>query len=163
MLRPGAAHDDAGMDDTPILICYDGSEGAHRAIDAAAALLGPRRAVVLDIGPAVTPVESLATIASAAPAIAFEQENADDALHWAQVGAQLARGAGFDAEPRAAVAAPTWAGIVEVADELDAPLIVIGSRGLTGLREVAEGSVSHDVVAHAGRPVLVVPPKRGDD
>lgn len=163
MLRPDAAHDDASMDDTPILICYDGSEGAHRAIDAAAALLGPRRAVVLDIAPAITPVQSLATTASAAPAIAFEEDNADDALRWAKVGAELARGAGFDAEPRAAVAAPTWAGIVEAANELDAPLIVIGSRGLTGLREVAEGSVSHEVITHAGRPVLVVPAKRGDD
>jgi nucleotide-binding universal stress UspA family protein len=151
------------MNEIPILICYDGSEGAHRAIDAAAALLGPHRAVVLDIGPPITPVESLATIASAAPVATFEEDNAEGALRWAQIGAELARGAGFDAEPRGAVAAPTWAGIVEVADELDAPVIVIGSRGLTGLREVAEGSVSHEVVAHAGRPVLVVPPQRVDD
>ncbi len=36
------------MNDAPILICYDGSPGAVRAIASAATLLGPRRAVVLD-------------------------------------------------------------------------------------------------------------------
>jgi hypothetical protein len=39
------------MDNRPILICYDGSPGAVRPIEAAAALLGPRRAVVLDVAP----------------------------------------------------------------------------------------------------------------
>ena len=34
------------MNDTPILICYDGSESARRAIDAAASLFPGRRAVV---------------------------------------------------------------------------------------------------------------------
>jgi hypothetical protein len=42
--------EEAGMPDASILICYDGSEGANRAIDAAAALLGPGRAIVLEIG-----------------------------------------------------------------------------------------------------------------
>jgi hypothetical protein len=42
------------MDDVPILICYDGSEGARRAIAVAAALMGSRQAVVLDIGPPLT-------------------------------------------------------------------------------------------------------------
>jgi nucleotide-binding universal stress UspA family protein len=40
-------------------------------------------------------------------------------------------------------------------------VIVLGSRGLTGVREAFEGSVSHDVAEHAGRPVLIVPPPRG--
>jgi nucleotide-binding universal stress UspA family protein len=47
---------------------------------------------------------------------------------------------------------------LEVADEIDASLIVVGSRGLTGAREVVEHSVSHDVARHADRPVLLVPP-----
>jgi hypothetical protein len=33
--------------DAQILICYDGSNDAEHAIDAAAALFGPRRAVLL--------------------------------------------------------------------------------------------------------------------
>ena len=42
------------MDDAPILICYDGSADSDRATEAAAALLGPRRAAVVDIGPTLT-------------------------------------------------------------------------------------------------------------
>ena len=69
-----------------------------------------------------------------------------------------ARRAGFDAEARATIAPTTWQGIVDVADELDAAVIVVGSCGLGGLREFTRGSVSHDVATHARRPVLIVPP-----
>jgi nucleotide-binding universal stress UspA family protein len=149
------------MDDTPILICYDGSDAAHRAIDAAAMLLGPRRAIVLDVGPPLTAAESLAVMAPVAPGAAFEELNADDALRRARTGAERARRAGFEAEARGGIAAPTWEGIVDVADEIDAAVIVVGSRGLTGARELVEGSVSHQVAERAGRPVLIVPPPNG--
>jgi nucleotide-binding universal stress UspA family protein len=39
-------------------------------------------------------------------------------------------------------------------------VIVIGSHGFSDLREAFEGSMSHDVVVHARRRVLVVPPPR---
>jgi nucleotide-binding universal stress UspA family protein len=51
-------------------------------------------------------------------------------------------------------------GLVDVADEIDAAVIVTGSRGLRGVSELFEGSVSHDVAEHAGRPVLIVPPAK---
>jgi nucleotide-binding universal stress UspA family protein len=51
--------------------------------------------------------------------------------------------------------------IVDVADEIDAAVIVLGSRGHGAGRELFEGSVSHQVAEHAGRPVLIVrPPAR---
>jgi nucleotide-binding universal stress UspA family protein len=146
------------VNDGPILLCYDGSDDAERAITAAAELLGKRRAVVLDVGPLLTGPESLA-VTGVAPAAEFEQVNADDAKKRADAGAELAQRAGFDAEARAGVDAPTWEGIVDVANEIDAAVIVLGSRGLSGAREVVEGSVSHQVAEHAGRPVLIVPPK----
>ena len=59
---------------------------------------------------------------------------------------------------RATIAPTTWQGIVDVADELDAAVIVIGSRGLGGLRELTRGSLSHDVATHARRPMLILPP-----
>ena len=46
--------------------------------------------------------------------------------------------------------------IVTLADELGAGLIVIGSRGLGGLRRALMGSVSDSVVRHAHCPVMVV-------
>jgi nucleotide-binding universal stress UspA family protein len=149
------------MHDAPILICYDGSADSDRAIEAAAALLGPRRAVVVDIGPTLTAAESVAGVSSVVPGGAFEDLNMDSAVEKARAGADRAREAGFRAEPRAELEEPVWEGIVDVADELDAAVIVLGSRGLRGIREQFEGSVSHEVAQHAGRPVLIVPPPDG--
>ena len=46
--------------------------------------------------------------------------------------------------------------IVTLAEELGAGLIVVGSRGLGGIRRALMGSVSDSVVRHAHCPVLVV-------
>jgi nucleotide-binding universal stress UspA family protein len=46
--------------------------------------------------------------------------------------------------------------IVELAEEIGAGLITMGSRGLGGMKRVLLGSVSDSVVRHADCPVLVV-------
>ena len=46
--------------------------------------------------------------------------------------------------------------VVEEAKEWEADLIVVGSRGHSGLRRLLEGSVSHYVAEHAHCPVEVV-------
>jgi len=46
--------------------------------------------------------------------------------------------------------------IVHVAEEIGAGLIVMGSRGLGGVRRALMGSVSDSVVRHAHCPVLIV-------
>jgi nucleotide-binding universal stress UspA family protein len=46
--------------------------------------------------------------------------------------------------------------IVALAEEIGAGLIVMGSRGLGGIRRALMGSVSDSVVRHAHCPVLVV-------
>jgi nucleotide-binding universal stress UspA family protein len=51
--------------------------------------------------------------------------------------------------------------IVALAEELQADLIVMGSRGLGGVRRALMGSVSDSVVRHAHCPVLVVRPEKG--
>ncbi len=141
-----------------ILICYSGSEDSERAVDAAATLLGPRDAVVLTVAPTMTFAESTAATASVVPGGAFEDLNRAAALEQAEAGAEHARRAGLTAHAHETLAATTWQGVVDVADELDAAVIVIGSRGLHGVRALAGGSVSHDVATHARRPVLIVPP-----
>ncbi|MFD0470936.1 universal stress protein [Nonomuraea thailandensis] len=54
-----------------------------------------------------------------------------------------------------------WSTIVDVADEIDAQLIVTGTRGLGGVRSLLLGSTSDRVLHHAHRPVLVVPGPNG--
>src|SRR6059058_5031034 len=68
------------MRERPILICYDGSDDARRAIGAAEALVGPRRAVVLDMGPPLTAAESYAAISPGVVGADFEEMNEADAL-----------------------------------------------------------------------------------
>jgi nucleotide-binding universal stress UspA family protein len=50
--------------------------------------------------------------------------------------------------------------IVRVAQDIEAGLIVMGSRGLGGIRRALMGSVSDSVVRHAHCPVLVVRPEQ---
>ncbi len=143
-------------EEPPILICYDGSDVARHAIRFAAEMLGPRAAVVLGIGPLETPGESF--MSGLVPENAFAGLNAADARERSREGAALATEAGFNATARAELDACTWDGIVRVADELDSPLIVTGTRAFSAAHELFTGSISHEVVRHAGRPVLVVPP-----
>jgi nucleotide-binding universal stress UspA family protein len=143
------------MREGPILFCYDGSPAARHAIEASVDLLPERRAVVINVGP----LEAVSVVYAAAGsgAAGFDREIEGDVRARAEEGARLAGAAGFHAAPRAELETDAWRGIVEVADELGAGVIVLGSRGLHGLRELAEGGVSHQVVTHARRPVLIVP------
>ena len=100
----------------PILICYDGSEGAKHAIEEAAGLLDGHPAVVLAVGPPLTAEESYAALGTLVPS--FQELNEEQALERAKEGAELAASAGFAAEARAEVAAPTWEGVTNVADEI---------------------------------------------
>lgn len=46
--------------------------------------------------------------------------------------------------------------IAQVADKFDADMIVIGRRGRGGIAELVLGSVSHALVLHSKRPILVI-------
>jgi nucleotide-binding universal stress UspA family protein len=140
----------------PILFCYDASPEARHAIEAARDLLQPRHAVVLTVGSLEAVSEVYAAAGSGAAR--YEREVYDAMLASAEEGAQLARNAGFAAEARAEFETDVWRSIVDVANQLDASVVVLGSRGLHGLRELVEGDVPHQVEIHAHRPVLIVPP-----
>src|SRR5687767_5436700 len=75
----------------------------------------------------------------------------------AQEGVRIALKAGLDADAVAVKAAgPVWKTILEIAERHDAAAIVLGSRGLAGIRSILLGSVSNAVVHHAERPTLVI-------
>ena len=62
-----------------------------------------------------------------------------------------------DAERRAAVGVPAER-LADIADEEDAELIVVGSRGRGAFKSAFLGSVSNSLVGVARCPVLIVPP-----
>jgi nucleotide-binding universal stress UspA family protein len=148
-------------DGRPTLFCFDGSEGSRAALGAASRRLRPGRAVVLTVWETVA--LRVATRAFAGGMTVLNEQELDDreqaaARAAAEDGARRARERGWDAEARLARAETSeWRAIVDVADEIDAGLIVCGTRGLGGLRGLVLGSVSHAVLQHAGRPVLIAP------
>jgi nucleotide-binding universal stress UspA family protein len=147
------------MTKTPLmLLCYDGSPEAAHAIDVAAALLAPRRVVVVDVAPLLTPAERVATTESVVPGAAgFSDLNRENALARAEEGAERAQRAGLQARGLGIVSARTWEGILRAAYDVEATVIVVGSRHLRGLQELTEESVSHRVMAETRRPVFIVP------
>lgn len=52
---------------------------------------------------------------------------------------------------------PTIPTILKIADDINADLIVMGTTGAQGLKELFLGSVSGEILEHATCPVLVVP------
>jgi nucleotide-binding universal stress UspA family protein len=139
----------------PALFAYDGSDLAKLAIEEAARQLQTEReALVVTVwepfNVQFVPVLAAQLDASAAESIqrAAEQSAAE--------GASFAEAAGFRARSIAVRRSPTWMGLVEVADERDASLIVLGSHGRRGLSRAVIGSVAAAVVQHSQRSVLIV-------
>lgn len=154
-------------DQAPILIAYDGSAAARAAVTEAGALFAPRRAIVLTawepglsefmLVPDATGMGT--TMMPYDPAVVREVDRAgeDHAKDIAHDGEALATKAGLQAEV-AVVRDQSDAAdaIVAVASERDAAAIVVGSRGLKGLRSKLLGSTSAALLRKAGRPVVVV-------
>jgi nucleotide-binding universal stress UspA family protein len=139
----------------PVLLAYDGSELARLAIEQAGLQLAPGRDALVvcvwhpaDVGFVPSPERHI------------EAQNAtkvkEAAEETAARGASLAEKAGFQAESMAVKAAPTWKGIVEVAEERKASLIVLGAHRRSGLVGHLLGSVTAAVAAHSAVPVFVV-------
>jgi nucleotide-binding universal stress UspA family protein len=147
--------------DGPLLLCYDGSEDAAHAIKRAGELFAGRRALVLMVWH--QPVAALGGIAwsgespNMADVPGFDREVAENAGRVADDGVRLAERAGLLAEPLAVQGSGAVSKtILELAERYDAAAIIMGSRGLTGMRSRLLGSVSSAVVGHAGRPTLVM-------
>ncbi|HXJ81135.1 MAG TPA: universal stress protein [Candidatus Methylomirabilis sp.] len=144
-----------------ILICYDGSADARAAVEQAAKLFPQEQATVLTVWePYVELVvrTSMGFVPSIPDADEVDEATRKAAEKRAAEGASLASGLGMAATPKAASHATTAAlAILAEADVMDATAIVMGSRGLTGVKSLLLGSVSHELIQHADRTVVVVP------
>jgi nucleotide-binding universal stress UspA family protein len=139
----------------PVLFAYDGSELARLAIEQAGHQLASGRDALVacvwqtgDVG--FLPVSDRRFNAAEATQVRSAAEET------AAQGASLAQKAGFRAQSLAIQAAPTWKGIVEVADERQASLIVLGSHRRSGLARHLLGSVAAGVASNSASSVLIV-------
>jgi nucleotide-binding universal stress UspA family protein len=149
-----------------ILMSYDGSADAQAAIERAAKLMPGAEATVLTVWEPY--VDILARTGSMGLGFgmaggftdseAVDAATAEAALATATEGAQRATAAGLVAHARAVRHGGGVAGtILAEAQSAEADAIVMGTRGLGGVKSFLLGSVSHQVVQHADRAVLVVP------
>jgi nucleotide-binding universal stress UspA family protein len=145
----------------PLLLCYDGSESAKRAIAIAGELLDPQPALLLHFWESwVAEAPALAGLSGTVEGMATElDEIADEqSSKLTDDGVELAEQAGFDATGMSERAVGAgWTAVRDAANSHNCAAIVLGSRGLTGV-SAALGSVSNGVVHNSRRPVLVVPP-----
>jgi nucleotide-binding universal stress UspA family protein len=139
----------------PAIFAYDGSDLAGYAIEQAGIQLAAgREALVVcvwqpaDVG--FMPIEGRELHAAAANEV--EEAAKETAAH----GAGIAEKAGFNAQPVTVEAAPTWKGLVQVAEEHKCGLIVIGSHQRSGLLGHLAGSVAAATVSHFESSVLVI-------
>src|SRR4051812_29659213 len=162
--RAGAASSDRGeaavprgcwtaamtIDDRPAVVAFDGSVEAEAAVSAAASLFPRRRLVVVSVWEpglalALASTRDLSGIAyvppSAGEVAAIDRAQRDRATDAADAGVRLARQAGAEAEALPvedeADVADTIAGLAE---RIDACAIVVGSRGLGGVKSRLLGS-----------------------
>jgi nucleotide-binding universal stress UspA family protein len=148
------------MTDT-IVLCTDGSELAGEALAAGLAVVRPAERIV--VATVIDPVDpTLVTGAGMAGGI-MSPEALDDLAEAQRVDGQdvvdrAVEALGVDgAETRVVRGAPGQA-LCDLAAEVTARALVIGSRGQGGLKRALLGSVSDHVVRHAPCPVVITTP-----
>ena len=145
----------------PVLFCYDGSEGSKAALSVAVELvMHPADAVALVVWtPVAVQLTRAGSLLAAVPNEGqIDEEEIAAAQRLADAGAEALSGRGYNASARVAEANESVAKTIsEVAREIDASLIVCGQRGRGAFVSAVLGSVSHQLTAHAERPVLIAP------
>ena len=152
----------------PVLIAYDGSEVSRAAVRRAAELFAGRPAVLatvwepglaavglpdgmgMGMGTGMLPPDP-ATVE------AVDRGQREHASTVAADGAEFARSLGLVVEPQAAPDEVDVAGtLIDIARERGAAVVVVGSHGISGLRNRLLGSVSRKLIEHCDRPILVI-------
>jgi nucleotide-binding universal stress UspA family protein len=141
----------------PIIVGYDGSDGAKLALRVAA-----EEAEAHGVGLTIlaawhpVPVNAAAVAFTTSPDSSFSAELAD------AMGTVLEEAKALVHEYATELSAETLLVEGHAADELirasrDATMLVVGQRGRGAVAELILGSVSHQCVLHSHCPVLVVP------
>jgi nucleotide-binding universal stress UspA family protein len=148
-----ASADPAG----PIVLAVDGSEQAKMATRAAAELsAGTRSEVhVIYVQPSPERLYGHHLYSDGIKESLLEQARTEARAFLDEQAEGVGSGGGAVAQTYLATGRPDEE-IIELAEEIGAGMVVIGSRGLEGIRRALLGSVSESVLLHAHCPVMVV-------
>ena len=141
-----------------VMVALDGSEHAAKALEMAAALsMRCEATLVLFHAVEVSAFRSdydMRVIASAREVYRkIGQEQADAILQEAEAAAHAA---GVERIERVTGEGDPVKAMLAALRESPVDLVVIGTRGLTGLREIAMGSVAHKMSVAAPCPVMII-------
>jgi nucleotide-binding universal stress UspA family protein len=155
------------MSSGPLVIGYDGSAAAERALLQAAALMAPRPALVVVVWEPDRLFEAMTWPASTAgiplapidirAALELQQKEAERVQELAARAADRAREAGLEAEGLAVADDRTVADtLIRLVRDQDGRALVIGARPHGAIGELVLGSTEREVLRKAPCPVLVV-------
>lgn len=131
-----------------ILVAYDGSEQAARALEWATHL-GPNSLVtVISVAPTLADSPRIADAVDPTSDVSEHRRQLDEA-------AAILGDLGVEADTMLKVGNPAEE-IISAAEEGPFAVIVVGIRGMSAVRRFLIGSVADRVVRHATVPVLVV-------
>lgn len=141
-----------------ILVASDGSEGARRAVDYAAGLANSVNAelLIVNIADLGLPENLFVNFTSGQRKWLKDHMTSTSSgiLKRAMEDARKAGSITIQLESRHGDTAQM---ILEIAEEKDADLIVVGKRGMRRMTGMLLGSISQKVIVLAQRPVTVVP------
>lgn len=137
-----------------IVVGTDGSENAGKAICYAGELAEQTGAELI-----VVAVDNLAPVPDELQEFARDADLGHSEIYEAvvQSGKSLAEDAGARSVSTRILTGDPASALVAFAEETDADLIVLGSRGLGSVAEILLGSISRKVLHMARRPSLIVP------
>ncbi|AIQ62373.1 Stress response protein NhaX [compost metagenome] len=138
-----------------ILLAYDGSKAANKALDRAVELAKVTQGSSLHVVHAFEFPRFFIGEALAPLPASVNKDYYDVAVKTTEEVKQRLADEGLNAKVELLQGSPAET-ILKYAKDNEIDIIVIGSRGLGGIREFVLGSVSHNVVQSARIPVLVV-------
>lgn len=149
-----------------MLIAYDGSPRADAALEQAARLLRTREVEILTAWEPAARLTARTMGRSGMPQTPVGHVDTAEDPAWeaaqevCRQGVAKAEALGLVGRAHLVEMTTTIAdAIVEAANELDADVIVTGTRALTGFKALWTTSTADQILRNAGRPVFIVPPE----
>jgi nucleotide-binding universal stress UspA family protein len=142
-----------------VVVGFDGSPGSEAALRVALREAKARQARLLVVAAWHVPSHYYGSAATQAARAALADELRSALAARLEEAVATLREEAADVEIETRLLEGTAAGAL-TKEAASADLLVVGSRGLGGLRELLLGSVSHQCAQHAPCPVLIVPAQR---
>ncbi|WP_270181504.1 universal stress protein [Alkalihalobacillus sp. CinArs1] len=137
-----------------VLVAFDGSELSVKALEESIKMAQENPELHLNIVTALNPTAQISSAVIYASVLNELRKDAVEMLD--EVSKSVKKRIPQDDLSTMVLEGNPGEEIVKYAEENECDLIVMGSRGLSGIKEIFLGSVSHNVLQRASCPVLVI-------